>query len=186
MNIITTKILLTITLYNNGRVGNIENIKDVYKHMEFHHVSVLLNECINMLDIKPDGVYVDGTLGGAGHSYEICKHLNENGRLIGIDQDNNAIMAAKDRLSEFSDRVTLVHNNFSNIKNVLNDLEIEYVDGFLLDIGVSSHQLDEAERGFSYMQDAPLDMRMDTANELSAYQVVNEYSEEEINNVIFE
>ncbi|MEA5084177.1 MAG: 16S rRNA (cytosine(1402)-N(4))-methyltransferase RsmH [Lachnospiraceae bacterium] len=152
--------------------------------MEFHHVSVLLNECIEGLSIDKDGIYVDGTLGGAGHSYEICKHL-DGGRLIGIDQDMNAINAAKERLKEFGDKVTFVNDNFSNIKNILIKLGIEKVDGFLLDIGVSSHQLDEAGRGFSYMQDAPLDMRMDITKPLSAYEVVNEYSEEEINNVIF-
>ena len=152
--------------------------------MEFHHVSVLLNECIEGLSIDKDGIYVDGTLGGAGHSYEICKRLDA-GRLIGIDQDMNAINAAKERLKEFGDKVTFVNDNFSNIKNILNELGIEKVDGFLLDIGVSSHQLDEAGRGFSYMQDAPLDMRMDITKPLSAYEVVNEYSEEEINNVIF-
>ncbi|HCT64855.1 MAG TPA: 16S rRNA (cytosine(1402)-N(4))-methyltransferase [Lachnospiraceae bacterium] len=152
--------------------------------MEFHHVSVLLNECIEGLCIDKDGIYVDGTLGGAGHSYEICKHL-EGGRLIGIDQDMNAINAAKERLKEFGDKVTFVNDNFSNIKNILNTLNIEKVDGFLLDIGVSSHQLDEAGRGFSYMHDAPLDMRMDVTNPLSAYNVVNEYSEQAINDVIF-
>ncbi|MGL4790562.1 MAG: 16S rRNA (cytosine(1402)-N(4))-methyltransferase RsmH, partial [Anaerotignaceae bacterium] len=152
--------------------------------MNFHHVSVLLNECIDGLNIKEDGIYVDGTMGGAGHSYEICKRLT-TGRFIGIDQDMNAINAGKERLKEFGDKVTLVNNNFSNIKEILEELAIEKVDGFLLDIGVSSHQLDEAERGFSYMNDAPLDMRMDITNELSAYEVVNEYSEEEINNVIF-
>lgn len=152
--------------------------------MEFHHVSVLLNECIEGLSIDKDGIYVDGTLGGAGHSYEICKRL-DGGRLIGIDQDMNAINAAKERLKEFGDKVTYINDNFSNIKNILKELDIEKVDGFLLDIGVSSHQLDEAGRGFSYMQDAPLDMRMDITKPLSAYEVVNEYSEEEINNVIF-
>lgn len=152
--------------------------------MEFHHVSVLLNECIEGLSIDKDGIYVDGTLGGAGHSYEICKRL-DGGRLIGIDQDMNAINAAKERLKEFGEKVTFVNDNFSNIKNILKELDIEKVDGFLLDIGVSSHQLDEAGRGFSYMQDAPLDMRMDITKPLSAYEVVNEYSEEEINNVIF-
>lgn len=152
--------------------------------MEFHHVSVLLNECIEGLSIDKDGIYVDGTLGGAGHSYEICKRL-DGGKLIGIDQDMNAINAAKERLKEFGEKVTFVNDNFSNIKNILKDLGIEKVDGFLLDIGVSSHQLDEAGRGFSYMQDAPLDMRMDITKPLSAYEVVNEYSEEEINNVIF-
>lgn len=153
--------------------------------MEFHHISVLLNECIESLNIKPDGIYVDGTLGGAGHSYEICKRLT-TGRLIGIDQDMNAINAATKRLEEFKDKVTLFHSNFSNIKKVFEDLGIEKADGFLLDIGVSSHQLDEAERGFSYMQDAPLDMRMDTSRSLSAYEVVNEYSEKELNDIIFE
>ena len=153
--------------------------------MEFHHISVLLNECIESLNIKPDGIYVDGTLGGAGHSYEICKRLT-TGRLIGIDQDMNAINAATERLKEFKDKVTLVHSNFSNVKQVFEDLGIEKADGFLLDIGVSSHQLDEAERGFSYMQDAPLDMRMDTSRSLSAYEVVNEYSEKDINDIIFE
>ncbi len=153
--------------------------------MEFHHISVLLNECIESLNIKPDGIYVDGTLGGAGHSYEICKRLT-TGRLIGIDQDMNAINAATERLKEFKDKVTLVHSNFSNVKQVFEDLGIEKADGFLLDIGVSSHQLDEAERGFSYMQDAPLDMRMDTSRSLSAYEVVNEYSEKELNDIIFE
>ncbi len=153
--------------------------------MKFHHISVLLNECIESLNIKPDGIYVDGTLGGAGHSYEICKRLT-TGRLIGIDQDMNAINAATKRLEEFKDKVTLVHSNFSNIKKVFEDLGIEKADGFLLDIGVSSHQLDEAERGFSYMQDAPLDMRMDTSRSLSAYEVVNEYSEKELNDIIFE
>lgn len=152
--------------------------------MEFHHVSVLLNECIDSLSIDKDGIYVDGTLGGAGHSYEICKHL-DGGRLIGIDQDMNAINAAKERLKEFGSKVTFVNDNFSNIKNILKDLEIDKVDGFLLDIGVSSHQLDEADRGFSYMQDAPLDMRMDITKPLSAYEVVNEYSEQAINDVIF-
>ncbi len=153
--------------------------------MEFHHISVLLNECIESLNIKPDGIYVDGTLGGAGHSYEICKRLT-TGRLIGIDQDMNAINAATKRLEEFKDKVTLVHSNFSNVKEVFQNLGIEKADGFLLDIGVSSHQLDESQRGFSYMQDAPLDMRMDTSRSLSAYEVVNEYSEKELNDIIFE
>jgi len=153
--------------------------------MEFHHVSVLLNECIDGLDIKENGIYVDGTLGGAGHSSEIVKKLT-TGRLIGIDQDMNAINAATKRLEPYKDRVTLVHDNFSNVKAVFNQLGIEKADGFLLDIGVSSHQLDEAERGFSYMQDAPLDMRMNNENSFSAYNVVNEYSEDELNRVIFE
>ncbi len=152
--------------------------------VEFHHVSVLLNECIEGLNIKENGIYVDGTLGGAGHSSEIVKRL-KTGRLIGIDQDTDAINAAKKRLEPYKDRVTLVHDNFSNVKAVFTQLGIEKADGFLLDIGVSSHQLDEAERGFSYMQDAPLDMRMNSESDFSAYNVVNEYSEEELNNVIF-
>ncbi len=152
--------------------------------MEFNHVSVLLKECIDGLNIKEEGIYVDGTLGGAGHSYEICKKL-KSGKLIGIDQDMNAINAAKKRLEEFGDKVIFVNNNFSRIKEILEELEIEKIDGCLLDIGVSSHQLDEGSRGFSYMQDAPLDMRMDVTNPLSAYDVVNEYSEKEINDIIF-
>lgn len=154
------------------------------KKVEFHHVSVLLNECIEGLNIKENGIYVDGTLGGAGHSSEIVKRL-KTGRLIGIDQDTDAINAATKRLEPYKDRVTLVHDNFSNVKAVFAQLGIEKADGFLLDIGVSSHQLDEAERGFSYMQDAPLDMRMNSESDFSAYDVVNEYSEDELNNVIF-
>ena len=152
--------------------------------MEFRHISVLLNECIDALNIKEDGIYIDGTLGGGGHSYEICKKLS-TGRLIGIDQDMNAINAAKVRLAEFGDKVTYVNDNFSNVQNILKDLDIEKIDGCLLDIGVSSHQLDEAERGFSYMNDAPLDMRMNGAGKFSAYNVVNEYSEKELNDIIF-
>ena len=152
--------------------------------MEFHHISVLLNECIEGLNIKENGIYVDGTLGGAGHSAEIVKRLT-TGRLIGIDQDTNAIKAAEKRLEEYKDKVTLVHDNFSNIKAVFSQLGIEKADGFLLDIGVSSHQLDEAERGFSYMHDAPLDMRMNRDNSFSAYNVVNEYSEDELSEIIY-
>ncbi len=152
--------------------------------MEFHHISVLLNECIEGLSIKENGIYVDGTLGGAGHSAEIVKRLT-TGRLIGIDQDTNAINAAEKRLEEYKDKVTLVHDNFSNIKAVFSQLGIEKADGFLLDIGVSSHQLDEAERGFSYMHDAPLDMRMNRDNSFSAYNVVNEYSEDELSEIIY-
>jgi len=152
--------------------------------MEFHHISVLLNECIEGLDIKEDGIYVDGTLGGGGHSLEIVKRLT-TGRLIGIDQDTDALEAAGERLKDYSDRITLVHNNFENTKQVLEDLGVEKIDGFLIDIGVSSFQLDEAERGFSYMQDAPLDMRMNSENEFSAYDVVNTYSEEKLNDIIF-
>lgn len=151
--------------------------------MEFKHVSVLLQECIEALNIKEDGVYIDCTLGGAGHSSEIIKLLSKKGKLIGIDQDTNALIAAKDKLKNY-DNVTYVHNNFVNIKAVLEDLQISGVDGILMDLGVSSHQLDEAERGFSYMQDAPLDMRMDMDRNFSAYNVVNEYSKEELTSII--
>ncbi len=152
--------------------------------MNFKHVSVLLEECIENLNIKEDGIYVDGTLGGAGHSSEIAKRLGEDGLLVGIDQDENAIGAASEKLSSMMDRVKLVRDNFSNISNVLENLEISGIDGLLLDLGVSSHQLDEAERGFSYMHDAPLDMRMDNRNPLSAKEVVNNYSEKELENII--
>ncbi|GAA0231774.1 16S rRNA (cytosine(1402)-N(4))-methyltransferase RsmH [Metaclostridioides mangenotii] len=152
--------------------------------MEFHHVSVLLNECIDGLNIKPDGVYVDCTMGGAGHSIEIVKKLSSEGLFIGFDQDINAINTAKERLSEYSDRVKFVHSNFENIKSELEKLGITKIDGVLADLGVSSHQLDEADRGFSYMQDAPLDMRMDVRSEFSAYDVVNNYSEDELNRII--
>ena len=135
---------------------------------EFHHISVLLDECIEGLNIKPDGIYVDGTLGGAGHSSEIAKRLT-TGRLIGIDRDPVALKAAGERLAPFGDRVTLVHSNFCEIAQVLKDLEIEGVDGILLDLGVSSPQLDDGSRGFSYMADAPLDMRMNNEDALSAY-----------------
>ena len=151
--------------------------------MEFNHVSVLLNECLDALNIKEDGIYVDGTLGGAGHSSEILKRLSKNGRLIGIDQDADALKAAGIRLQNF-DNVTFVHNNFYNIKQILDDLDIQEVDGILMDLGVSSYQLDTGERGFSYMKDAPLDMRMNRDNELSAYEVINEYSEEELYRII--
>ncbi|WP_313526181.1 16S rRNA (cytosine(1402)-N(4))-methyltransferase RsmH [Anaerotignum sp.] len=152
--------------------------------MEFHHVSVLLWECIENLNIKPDGIYVDGTMGGGGHSLEIAKKLT-TGRLIAIDQDLNAHKAAKERLKEHLDKITFVHDNFGNIGSVLDSLGIEKIDGMLMDIGVSSHQLDEAERGFSYQHDAPLDMRMDATRPFSAYEVVNEYDEDELNQVIF-
>lgn len=152
--------------------------------MEFHHVSVLLNECIEQLNIDPDGIYVDGTMGGAGHSLEIAKKLN-NGRLIAIDQDLKAHEAGKKRLASVLDKVTFVHNNFGNIGEVLDELGIEKVDGILLDIGVSSYQLDEGDRGFSYQQDAPLDMRMDTSKKFSAYDVVNDYDKNQLNDIIF-
>ena len=147
--------------------------------MEFNHVSVLLNECLEALNIKEDGIYVDCTLGGAGHSSQIVKRLSKNGRLIGKDQDRDALRAAGERLKNFSN-VTLVHNNFHNIGAILEELGVEKVDGILMDLGVSSYQLDEGERGFSYMKDAPLDMRMNRENNFSAYDVVNDYSEEEL------
>ena len=152
--------------------------------MEFHHVSVLLNECIDNLNIKPDGVYVDCTMGGAGHSKEIVKRLSDKGLFIGFDQDKNAIATAKERLSEYSDRVRFVHSNFENIKEELAKIGVHNIHGVLADLGVSSHQLDEADRGFSYMQDAPLDMRMDVRCNFSAYDVVNTYSEEELAKII--
>ncbi|MCR1949711.1 MULTISPECIES: 16S rRNA (cytosine(1402)-N(4))-methyltransferase RsmH [unclassified Clostridium] len=151
--------------------------------MEFKHVSVLLNECIEGLNIKEDGIYVDGTLGGGGHSLEILKKLSENGTLIGVDQDKDALKAAGERLQNYKN-VKFVHSNFYNIDSILNNLEIEKIDGMLMDLGVSSYQLDEGDRGFSYMQDAPLDMRMNRENSLSAYEVVNEYAEEEIYRII--
>jgi len=151
--------------------------------VEFKHVTVLLNEAVDILDIKPDGIYVDGTLGGAGHSLEIVKKLT-SGKLICFDQDINAISAAKEKLKDFMDKTILVHSNFENLREELNKLGIESIDGFLVDLGVSSHQLDVPERGFSYMQDAPLDMRMDNDAELSAYDVVNTYSEAELKRVI--
>ena len=152
--------------------------------MEFHHISVLLNECIDNLNITPDGIYVDGTMGGGGHSLEIAKRLT-TGRLICIDQDPNAHEAAGKRLAEYKDRITFVRDNFGNIAIILYSLGIEKIDGMLLDIGVSSHQLDEAERGFSYQQDAPLDMRMNPDRPFSAYDVVNGYDEDELDRVIF-
>lgn len=151
--------------------------------MEFKHVSVLLDECLEGLDIKENGIYVDCTLGGAGHSSQIVKRLSESGLLIGIDQDEDALNAAKERLSEYSN-VKYVHNNFYNIDSILEELEIPKVDGILMDLGVSSYQLDEAKRGFSYMKDAPLDMRMNKENALSAYDVVNNYSEAELHRII--
>ncbi len=153
--------------------------------MEFHHVSVLLKECIENLNIKQNGIYVDGTMGGGGHSLEICKQLT-TGRLIAIDQDLHAHEAAKEVLKEHLEKVTFVHDNFVNIKSILHHLGIEKVDGVLLDIGVSSHQLDESERGFSYQKDAPLDMRMDDTSTFSAYDVVNTYSEEQLYHIIWE
>lgn len=151
--------------------------------MEFKHVSVLLNECIEALDIKEDGIYVDCTLGGAGHSSEIVKKLSKSGRLIGIDQDKDALKAAKVRLQDYSN-ITFVHNNFYNIEEILCELDVEKVDGILMDLGVSSYQLDQGERGFSYMQDAPLDMRMNREKDFSAYDIVNTYKEEDLYRII--
>lgn len=153
--------------------------------MEFNHYSVLLEECIENLNIKPDGVYVDGTLGGAGHSYQICQRLSEKGRLVGIDKDKDAICAASKRLEEFRDRVTIVRSNYSDMKQVLHELGIEKVDGILLDLGVSSFQLDTPERGFTYREEnAPLDMRMDDRQTLTAKDIVNEYPEMELFRII--
>ena len=151
---------------------------------DFHHVSVLLEECIDSLSIKPDGIYVDGTLGGAGHSSRIAPLLT-TGRLIGIDRDPIALRAAGERLQPWADRVTLVHSNFCEIKQVLRDLNIEGVDGILLDLGVSSPQLDDGARGFSYMADAPLDMRMNNEDLLTAYTVVNTWPQEELKRIIY-
>ena len=152
---------------------------------EFHHVSVLLNECIEGLAIKPEGIYVDGTLGGAGHSSQIVKHLS-SGRHIGIDRDPVALKAAGERLAPYKDKVTLVHSNFCEIAQVLEDLNIEGVDGILLDLGVSSPQLDDGSRGFSYMADAPLDMRMNSEDSLSADTVVNTWPQEELKRILYE
>jgi len=152
--------------------------------MEFTHISVLLNEVLEGLNIKPDGIYVDGTLGGAGHSFEIAKRLDAGGRLIGIDRDDNAIAAATKRLEPYKDRVTIVRDNYLNTLDILDTLGIKAIDGMLLDLGVSSHQFDEGERGFSYREDAPLDMRMDRRDELTAFEVVNEYSEQELFRII--
>lgn len=152
--------------------------------MNFHHISILLEEVIQGLDIKKDGIYVDGTLGGGGHSLEIVKKL-EDGVLIGIDQDENALKKSREVLKDYKDRVKIVHNNYENMDKVLENLNISKVDGILLDLGVSSHQLDEGERGFSYNKDAPLDMRMDKENNFSAWNVVNEYSQRELEEIIW-
>ncbi|MBQ7341042.1 MAG: 16S rRNA (cytosine(1402)-N(4))-methyltransferase RsmH [Oscillospiraceae bacterium] len=152
---------------------------------EFHHISVLLEECLEALNIRPDGIYVDGTLGGAGHSRCIVQKLT-TGRLIGIDRDTVALEAAGERLGLWGDRVKLVHSNFSEIKTVLSDLGISGVDGILLDLGVSSPQLDDGERGFSYMADAPLDMRMNREDALTAYDVVNTWSQEELKRILYD
>lgn len=151
---------------------------------DFHHISVLLEECLEGLAIRPDGIYVDGTLGGAGHSSCIAARLT-TGRLIGIDRDPVALKAAGERLEPYKDRVTLVHSNFCEIRKVLQELNIPSVDGILLDLGVSSPQLDDARRGFSYMADAPLDMRMNSQDSLSAYEVVNTWSQEELKRILY-
>lgn len=152
--------------------------------MEFKHKSVLLEETIENLNIKPDGIYVDGTLGGGGHSYHIAERLSSKGRLIGIDQDADAIAAATKRLEPFSDRVTIVRNNYCNFEQVLKSLSIDKVDGIVLDLGVSSYQLDTAQRGFTYKVDAPLDMRMDQRQQLTAKDIVNTYSEFDLYRII--
>ena len=152
--------------------------------MEFKHKSVLLYETVDQLNIKPDGIYVDGTLGGGGHSYEIASRLSDKGRLIGIDQDEDAIKAAGERLKPFMDRVTIVRNNYCNMDKVLDELSIDKVDGIMLDLGVSSYQLDTAERGFTYNVDAKLDMRMDQRQEVTARDIVNDYSEYDLYRII--
>lgn len=152
--------------------------------MKFNHTSVLLQETIDGLNIRPDGVYVDGTLGGGGHSYEIASRLSDRGQLIGIDQDEAAITAAGERLKKFGDRVIIVRSNYRNTKSILQSLQIEKIDGMMLDLGVSSYQLDTEERGFSYRYDAPLDMRMDKRQTLTARDIVNGYSEMELFRVI--
>lgn len=152
--------------------------------MEFKHISVLLEETIDSLNIKPDGIYVDGTLGGGGHSLEICKRLNKEGRLIGIDQDMDAIRAASERLKDYKDNVTIVHSNYQDMDSVVKNLDIGGVDGIVLDLGVSSYQLDTVERGFTYREDTPLDMRMDQSQVMTARDIVNDYSEMELFRVI--
>lgn len=152
--------------------------------MEFKHKSVLLNETIDGLNIKPDGIYVDGTLGGGGHAYEVCRRLGEKGSIIGIDQDAAAIEAASARLKDFGEKVTIVRSNYCDMKSKLHELEIDKVDGIVLDLGVSSYQLDTAERGFSYREDAPLDMRMDTRQKMTARDIVNDYTEADLYRVI--
>lgn len=152
--------------------------------MEFAHKSVLLDETIKELQIKPDGIYVDGTLGGGGHSFEICKRLSQYGRLIGIDQDRDALSAAKKRLEQFEDKVTFVHSNYQDIDSVLRGCSVSGVDGIVLDLGVSSYQLDNVERGFTYREDTPLDMRMNQDSVMTAKDIVNEYSEQALFQVI--
>ena len=152
--------------------------------MEFSHQPVLLQETIENLKIKPEGIYVDGTIGGAGHAVEVCKRLSGSGRLIGIDQDADAIEAARSRLIQYKERVTILRGNYCNLTEMLKQEGIQSVDGILLDLGVSSHQLDDAERGFTYREDVPLDMRMDRRQALSAREVVNDYDEKELYRII--
>ena len=152
--------------------------------MEFQHKSILLNECMEGLSIKADGIYVDGTLGGGGHSFHIAERLSDKGRLIGIDQDEDAIEAATKRLAQFKQRVTIVRDNYEHFQEILSTLSIPAVDGILLDLGVSSYQFDEADRGFSYRFDAPLDMRMDKRQDFTAKDLINSYSEAELYHII--
>ena len=152
--------------------------------MEFQHKSILLNECMEGLSIKADGIYVDGTLGGGGHSFHIAQRLSDKGRLIGIDQDEDAIEAATKRLAQFKQRVTIVRDNYEHFQEILSTLSIPAVDGILLDLGVSSYQFDEADRGFSYRFDAPLDMRMDKRQDFTAKDLINSYSEAELYHII--
>ncbi len=154
--------------------------------MEFKHTPIMLEECLEGLNIKQYGIYVDGTLGGAGHSQEILKRLNENGLLVGIDKDDTALQVSGERLSKIGSNFKTVKSDFKNIISVLDNLNIKVIDGVLLDLGVSSYQLDNAERGFSYRFDAPLDMRMDTTSKISAYNVVNEYSQEMLTKIFYE
>jgi len=154
--------------------------------VEFHHVSVLMEEAVAALITNPDGIYIDCTLGGSGHARRIVDQLSSKGRFIGIDQDPAAITVGRERLSGAACQVDIINNNFSNITQILAELNIDFVDGILFDLGVSSHQLDVAERGFSYMQDAPLDMRMNPHSDFSAFDVVNRYSEEQLTNIIYE
>jgi 16S rRNA (cytosine1402-N4)-methyltransferase len=150
---------------------------------EFKHIPVMLVECIEGLDIKPDGIYIDGTLGGGGHSEQIAKKLT-TGKLIAIDKDEDALMFAAERLKEYKDKIIFIHDDFKNIKHILDNEKLESIDGALLDLGVSSYQIDSAERGFSYMQDAPLDMRMDKSQYLTAFNVINEYSVSELTKIL--
>lgn len=163
-----------------------KNVSMESKHVstEFNHVSVLLDEVLENLDIKADGIYVDGTLGGAGHAYEICKRLGDKGRFIGFDQDEEAIHVSKGRLAAFDSRADIIKSNYVHMKQILNSRGIQKVDGILLDLGVSSYQLDSAERGFSYREDAPLDMRMDREQPITARDIVNRYPEAELTRII--